>query len=78
MTMNIYINATNAKLLAQESNKSGLINRLLAQHYDHDHTTPVVAPVAAIADRFHQGLCKLHGLPLDNRGRCLQKDCKYS
>lgn len=23
-------------------------------------------------------LCKIHGLPLDDRGRCLQKGCKYS
>jgi len=23
-------------------------------------------------------LCKVHGLPLDGRGRCLQKGCKYS
>lgn len=22
--------------------------------------------------------CKVHGLPLDSRGRCLQKGCKYS
>lgn len=24
------------------------------------------------------GLCKIHGIPLDGRGRCLQKGCKYS
>lgn len=23
-------------------------------------------------------LCKIHGLPLDDRGRCLQKGCKYA
>ena len=33
MIMNIYINVENTKLLAQEPNKSGLINKLLAEHY---------------------------------------------
>jgi hypothetical protein len=28
-------------------------------------------------DRFNQGVCKIHGLPLDSRGRCMQKGCKY-
>lgn len=23
-------------------------------------------------------LCRVHGTPLDNRGRCLQKGCKYA
>lgn len=23
-------------------------------------------------------LCKIHGTPLDNRGKCLQKGCKYA
>lgn len=25
-----------------------------------------------------RGLCKIHGTPLDSRGRCLTKDCKYN
>jgi hypothetical protein len=24
------------------------------------------------------GLCKVHGIPLDSRGRCMQKGCKYA
>lgn len=31
--------------------------------------------------KLHQGiagLCKIHGTPLDDRGKCLQKGCKYS
>lgn len=24
------------------------------------------------------GTCKVHGLPLDSRGRCMQKGCKYA
>lgn len=23
-------------------------------------------------------LCKVHGIPLDSRGRCMQKSCKYA
>jgi hypothetical protein len=30
------------------------------------------------ARRLDNGLCKVHGLPLDARGRCLQKGCKYA
>lgn len=26
--------------------------------------------------RTENGLCKIHGVPLDSRGRCLQKGCK--
>lgn len=29
-------------------------------------------------NRFNSGICKVHGLPLDSRGRCLQKGCKYA
>lgn len=32
----------------------------------------------ASVKRFEQGVCKIHGLPLDGRGRCMQKGCKYS
>lgn len=28
--------------------------------------------------RFDGPLCKIHNLPLDARGKCLQKGCKYS
>jgi hypothetical protein len=27
---------------------------------------------------YPNGLCKIHGIALDNRGRCLQKGCKYA
>lgn len=30
------------------------------------------------SSRFEQSLCRVHRLPLDARGRCLQKGCKYS
>lgn len=25
-----------------------------------------------------KGVCKIHGIPLDDRGKCLQKGCKYA
>lgn len=28
--------------------------------------------------RDSNGLCKVHGIPLDSRGKCLQKGCKYA
>lgn len=28
--------------------------------------------------RTANGVCKVHGLPLDDRGKCLQKGCKYA
>lgn len=46
-------------------------------------------PVYAQPVQFHDGasgftfeakkaLCKIHGTPLDSRGKCLQKGCKYA
>lgn len=40
MIMNIYINVENTKLLAQEPNKSGLINQLLTEHYKKINRLP--------------------------------------
>lgn len=38
----------------------------------------LVPPIAKNIDRHSNGLCKIHGIPLDNRGRCLQLGCKYA
>lgn len=40
--------------------------------------TELVPPMATNIDRFSNGLCKLHGVPLDSRGKCLQKGCRYA
>lgn len=37
-----------------------------------------VSPPTLSSDRLAQGLCKIHQIPLDTRGRCLQKGCKYA
>lgn len=29
-------------------------------------------------ERLANGVCKVHGTPLDDRGKCLMKGCKYS
>lgn len=34
--------------------------------------------VAVSKSRITNGICKLHGTPLDSRGKCLQKGCKYA
>jgi hypothetical protein len=34
------------------------------------------APVSTV--RLKNGICKIHGTPLDSMGRCLQKGCKYA
>lgn len=38
----------------------------------------LIPPVAKNINRYSNGLCKIHGTPLDNRGKCLQKGCKYA
>lgn len=29
-------------------------------------------------ERLQNGLCKIHDIPLDSRGKCLQRGCKYA
>lgn len=38
----------------------------------------LVPPVAKNIDRYSNGVCKIHGTPLDGRGKCLMKGCKYA
>lgn len=45
----------------------------------HDIESVTKAALAIAPNmRFKNGVCKIHGLPLDSRGRCLQKGCKYA
>lgn len=37
----------------------------------------VILPTPSF-ERLANGLCKIHGTPLDDRGRCMQKGCKYA
>lgn len=37
-----------------------------------------VAPRYLADERLSNGICKIHGTPLDSRGKCLQKGCKYA
>lgn len=40
---------------------------------------PILIPqVAKNIDRYSNGLCKIHSTPLDSRGKCLQKGCRYA
>jgi len=47
--------------------QSGAINTL-------DDVRQAVAKIVSTSAK----LCKIHGTPLDSRGKCLQKGCKYS
>lgn len=45
----------------------------------------IITPVAASTERVSRpearstnGVCKIHGTPLTDNGKCLQKGCKYS
>lgn len=42
-------------------------------------TSPDLNKVIPVSSgRLSNGLCKIHGTPLDDRGRCMVKGCKYS
>lgn len=34
--------------------------------------------IATVVGKAQGDLCKIHGIPLDARGKCLQKGCKYA
>lgn len=40
--------------------------------------TPTQIPSVFSTKKISNGLCKVHGVPLDSRGKCLQKGCKYA
>lgn len=39
-------------------------------------TTSIALPTPV--SKKENGTCKVHGTPLDSRGKCLQKGCKYA
>lgn len=39
---------------------------------------PILDNIEKGTNRAVNGLCKAHGTPLDDRGRCMQKGCKYA
>ena len=86
--MNIYITKDNTNRLKTEASKSGLINRLLNEYYEHahshDHTSVITPPIIKTADqvmvkpRSESGFCANgHAIPA-GRTKCLGKGCKYS
>lgn len=38
----------------------------------------IMERITATPERWNRGKCKDHGFPLDDRGRCTQKKCKYA
>lgn len=77
----------------KEPNKSQLVNELLERYYGPDPSTaadtmprepkiikkpedamPLVTSI--FGDRTKE-VCKIHGVPLTDRGKCMQKGCKF-
>lgn len=94
MNMNIYISPQNEERLRNEASMSGLINKLLSEHYGQETvSTPVqiktatvenkpekiVGPVQkSVPPQFAPKLCK-NGHPIPYpRDKCLGKGCSYS
>lgn len=80
-----YIRDEDMAAWAAIKNKSAWIH----EHLNHKETVPIVrhslsndevsklkVPVAP--ERLKNGVCKIHGTPLDSRGKCLQKGCQYA
>lgn len=65
MRVNVYIRKENEEHWDKIPNKSNWVNERLEVS-----TAPSQKPIGK--------LCKIHGLPLDSRDRCLQKGCKYA
>lgn len=63
-----------------------MTNRLLDKALDWDRSEPVLPNNAVhtpVKDetpnlRGSYGLCKVHGIPLTQNGKCMQKGCKYA
>lgn len=84
MNITIYINRQNEELFKEETEKSKLLNSLLANHYAQFRNMPnprkdgLPPTVVVSPQRLEQGVCKIHGTPLTDNGKCLQKGCKYA
>ena len=92
MQQNIYFRKDVWEKFKDEENKSEVINMLLKDFYGQikNPVNPfksslvvkdIPAPNATFEikpskERDSKGLCKIHGTPLDDRGKCLVKGCK--
>lgn len=72
---------------AKESNPGGVENGFAFKEpaaVGRSYPIPTIKaedklPITRITPtKIDNGLCKIHGLPLDDRGRCMQKGCKYA
>lgn len=54
------------------------LNKMDEEFRNHVFSKPEIVENIPRSSRFDGPLCKIHGLPLDNNGKCLQKGCKYS
>ena len=74
--MTIYIRKEDLGKWLELDNKSAIIHTLLNREAVKDLNKQTSTHL--YLDRTNLKHCKVHGLPLDSRGRCLQKGCKYS
>ncbi len=54
------------------------LNRMVDEVNSHTISKYAVVKNIPKSSRFDGPLCKIHSLPLDGRGKCLQKGCKYA
>lgn len=81
--MTIYIRKEDLGKWLELDNKSAIIHTLLNGEEVKEvskpkELVPSIKSTHLFLDRTNLKHCKVHGLPLDNRSRCLQKGCKYS
>lgn len=78
----VIANSTNIK-----ENKDGTITAIdPSKHSSFTRKPPVIKTAQeamtriaqAHTDKDYHGLCKIHGTPLTDKGKCLQKGCKYA
>jgi hypothetical protein len=90
MRVNVYIRKENEKKWLKIADKSAWVNGLLnpSENPRPDLPTLTIKAMGRDVDIIHPDTiaimasnkvtCKIHGIPLDDRGRCMQKGCKYS
>jgi hypothetical protein len=88
MQTTIFIRKRNEERWQSITDKSAWVNAYLEKSppnsiVEKKGLEPVEKPLKetafqALKERFSNGMCKIHELPLDGRGKCLQKGCKYA
>lgn len=82
MRVNVYIRKEHEETWDKIENKSEWVNdRLEAESPAGVKLSTKIHPGSNLVvtnTRSAYGFCKAHATPLDSRGKCLQKGCKYA